>query len=469
MNIDNIVLIVIVASLLIFTLVRSGYVRKKDLQIIDEIRKAKNVLTRSIFYHLDSEIPNYKLFGHKMLKVDREYAVYHLSLIKIGRTGIFQTIDNNIDALTVLFREINEATKPFSLALKDSEFLVMAFVSHSGKVNHEEAKQKQIEILNQLPKEISVKNKTILLDYAISSLSLTGDSSIYGISKVERRLTFAMKYALENENGFAYHCEEIYREEMMKKHLLRSLTNSLKVRRKNFYVMFQPIFRQDDLRNPIKFEALIRWRNSKNIGPQTFIPLLQDQPKLQCDLTKILLDEVGSALLSQINGGNTPMPVHINLFAEQLASESMFMHISELLEKIPNLSSYLIFEIIENSMLDSSVAVLDSMARYKNMGFGFAIDDFGKGNANFDWLHNNHFDILKLDKEYISKITTKESSYNLLDKVIELGQSCGLTIVIEGVETKTQLNYLSKFDNILIQGYYASKPVKAQDYIHWYN
>ncbi len=454
--------------LFVITLVRSNYLRKKDLTLLKEIKNAKQALTKSIFYHAGTEIPNYRLFGQKMLKVDKKYAVYHISLLKIGRSEIFDSITGNEEELSELFSSIANATKPFALALKDAGFIVMAYVSHGQKIDHDAARQKQKEILDLLPKTAKVNGRNIHVDYAISSLSLTGDSAIYGIETVERRLKFAMKYALENEDGLFYHDEKLYRAEMFKKHVLRDLTNSIAGRqKKDFYVVFQPIFKQTDLENPVRFEALVRWRNSNNVGPSTFIPLLKEQPKLQCDLTKIILNQVFSLLKVQIDAGETPLPVNVNISAEQVPSEILYKHISLLLVKVPEAAQYITFEIIETSKLICSKALTNAMSDYKDLGFTFAIDDFGQGVANFDWLHNSHFDVLKIDKDYIAKIVDEDSSSNLLDRVVELGLSCGLTIVIEGVENKVQLEYLSKFDELLIQGFYASKPVQASRYVSW--
>lgn len=467
MNQVYLIILVVFAVLFMLFMMRVDFLRRRDLMALEKAHKSKSELARNVFYHPGTEIPNHHFFGHKVLSVEREYAVYHLSLIKLGRAGVFQSLEHNKKDIQQLFDQIRDATLPFAIALKDHEFILMAFVSHGNSLNHKLARQKQQEILRSLPQKARVNGKWQPIDYAIISLSLTGDSPIYGIDKVERRLRFAMKYALENESGHFYHNEKLYRAQMFKKHILRGLSRSVAFKDRDFYVVFQPIFHQDDLETPIRFESLIRWRNPNNIGPGIFIPLVQKMPKLQNDLTKVVLNQVAVLLKAQLDVGEKPVPVHVNISAEQLSSDAFTRHIAALLKKVPGIANYVTFEIIETSKIVCSKALSESIEKFKRFGFAFAIDDFGQGNANFDWLHEPNFDVLKIDKEYIAKITRETDTSTLLDKVIELGQSCGLSVVIEGVETKQQLDYLSKFDDILIQGFYASKPVQANRYINW--
>lgn len=464
---DYLVVSVIVGMTFLVSLLRSNRLRKKDHILLKEIKKAKQALTKSIFYHSGTDIPNYRLFGQKMLKVDKKYAVYHVSLLKIGRSELFESISGNEKDISKLFTAITNAIKPFAIALKDPSFIVLAYVSHGEKIDHTIAQEKQKRIMAMLPKMAVVRGRSIHVDYALSSLSLTGDSSIYGIETVERRLKFAMRYALESESGMFYHDEKLYRAEMLKKHLLRDLTESVASKHKDFYLVFQPIFKQSNLTTPARFEALVRWRNSNNIGPSTFIPWLKEQPKLQRDLTKIILNKVFSLLKRQLDSGVEPVTVNVNISAEQIPSESLLNHLKLLLSMVPEASKFITFELIETSKIICSKSLDQGMKAYKALGFHFAIDDFGQGVANFDWLHNSNFDALKIDKEYIAKIVDSESSSKLLDRVIELGQSCDLQIVVEGIETKIQLEYLSKFEGVLLQGYHLSKPVQAARYIDW--
>ena len=99
----------------------------------------------------------------------------------------------------------------------------------------------------------------------------------------------------------------------------------------------------------------------------------------------------------------------------------------------------------------------------RDKGFTVEMDDFGSGYSSLNVLKELDIDILKLDMKLVSEIGSgNEKNNNILRTVIQMAKSINMDVVAEGVETKVQADYLSSIDCNYMQGYYFSKPVRAE-------
>lgn len=90
------------------------------------------------------------------------------------------------------------------------------------------------------------------------------------------------------------------------------------------------------------------------------------------------------------------------------------------------------------------------------------MDDFGTGYSSLTYLQRLPIDILKMDREFVRNITNENEAY-IFKSVVDLAHKLGLKVVAEGVETEEQLGFLSAIGCDMVQGYYYSKPVPAED------
>ncbi|KZN34391.1 hypothetical protein N474_09620 [Pseudoalteromonas luteoviolacea CPMOR-2] len=456
---------IVIAAVSVIALIRTNQLRKKDLKVLKEIKKAKEALSKSVLYHGKSDIPNYMFFMQRLLKVERKFSRFHVSLIKLGKTPVFDSIEGNLDSLSELFRDISKSCQPYALALHDSDFLVMAFVTHDTDSNQQEAQAKQLDILEKLPKQVWVNNTQVPIDYAISSMSLTGQSSLYGIDKVQRRLTFSMKYALEAENGAFVHNEKLYQAEMYRKHVLLKLMNSISFNPDDFYLVFQPIFKTSNLDSPRRYEALVRWRNTKNLGPKMFMPMIQDKPELQSELTKIVVNQVYSMLKIKLEAREKLKPIHLNISVSMLENEQLLDYLKKVIRDTPSIAAFITFELTEGNEFNLSDNAHNTLRKMSNLGFSFAIDDFGKSSADPSILNSKYFNSVKIDKAYISDVQSKSDQAPKLEAIVQIAKENKKTVIVEGVENRHQYEYIKRFPNIYIQGYYASVPLTMNEFL----
>lgn len=91
------------------------------------------------------------------------------------------------------------------------------------------------------------------------------------------------------------------------------------------------------------------------------------------------------------------------------------------------------------------------------------MDDFGTGYSSLSYLRQYSFDVLKIDRSFISGITEKKEDLDLVKATIAMAHSLDLSVVAEGVETHEQLFLLDELGCDLVQGYYFSKPIPAEN------
>ncbi len=123
---------------------------------------------------------------------------------------------------------------------------------------------------------------------------------------------------------------------------------------------------------------------------------------------------------------------------------------------------YLDLEITE-SVTQEIVEATKIMNELKSIGVRLSIDDFGTGYSSFSYLQQFPFDKLKIDKAFIDEINVSSNSEAIISAIIDLGNKLGYDMVAEGVENKTQVEFLQIQNCKYAQGYYYSKPLPVED------
>jgi EAL domain-containing protein (putative c-di-GMP-specific phosphodiesterase class I) len=120
-------------------------------------------------------------------------------------------------------------------------------------------------------------------------------------------------------------------------------------------------------------------------------------------------------------------------------------------------------ELTESLALQGDQSTYRTIDELKQMGVSCSVDDFGVGYSNFGYLDNLPIDKIKIDKAFVSKITTTGDKPALVVGIIALGRGLGLDVVAEGVETHEQVDFLAAQGCDQIQGYVFSRPLPADE------
>jgi len=252
----------------------------------------------------------------------------------------------------------------------------------------------------------------------------------------------------------------------MKDLLNQRLINDLNkgIEEKQFKVYYQPKY---DIRcNPPKLtsaEALIRWNHPElgMISPGDFVPLFEGNGLIN-KVDKFVWNEAAKQIAKWKKDFNFTLPVSVNISRSDVYDKTLGDRLINLV-KNNNLSySDLKLEITESAYTDNAQQLLDLIKRLRDLGFEVEMDDFGSGYSSLNMLSSTPVDILKMDMKFVKRIEESETDYRLVRLIIDIAKYLNLSVVAEGVENEGQLKLLKDAGCDIIQGFYFSRPVPAE-------
>ncbi|MBK7399629.1 MAG: EAL domain-containing protein [Myxococcales bacterium] len=227
-------------------------------------------------------------------------------------------------------------------------------------------------------------------------------------------------------------------------------------------VFFQPIHRAQD-RALAGFEALARWRHPTlgHVSPAEFIPIAEEDGLILPIGAHVLVAAIEQLHLWREAGKVIPeATVAVNVSSMQIRSAQHVQQLRNFLETIEH-PECVKLEITESVLLERSDEVRRAVDGLKASGARLVLDDFGTGWSSLTSLHDLPFDGMKIDRSFVSRITTDTRSRNLVRAMVGLARDLGIDCVAEGVETEEQLTMLASMGCEHIQGYFFSQPKPA--------
>lgn len=229
-----------------------------------------------------------------------------------------------------------------------------------------------------------------------------------------------------------------------------------------FYFELQP---KIDLRTKriVGAEALARWARPDGtvVYPNEFIPIFE-QNGFITKLDFYVYGKVCEYLLNRIRNGMEIVPISVNVSRVHLKQDNFAKKVIRLVEQYRIPPKYLEFELTENIFLENSEQAKKTLMELKKYDFKVSMDDFGSGFSSLNLLMNLEFDILKLDKDFLTdNIITKKEEV-VIKSIIRMAKLMKMTVLCEGVETKEQVDFLERMQCDMVQGYYFGKPMKTE-------
>jgi len=234
-----------------------------------------------------------------------------------------------------------------------------------------------------------------------------------------------------------------------------------------FVVYYQP--KVDTFnRRLIGVEALVRWQHPDKgfVMPDQFIPMTEENGLI--DALTDLVFEKAFAQVKHWRQKGLDFKISINIAAGTIGRRLNFPE-----QVMAHLENYglspedVILEITESGIIDDLATTLDTLVRLRLKGVTLSIDDFGTGYSTFKQLQGIPFTELKIDKEFVMNGVSDPSSRAIVESSVLLGQKLGMTLVAEGVESKDDWELLRKLGCHMLQGFFISRPVPADQLEKW--
>lgn len=207
-------------------------------------------------------------------------------------------------------------------------------------------------------------------------------------------------------------------------------------------------------------EALIRWQPSdyETIYPLTFIQVAEETGLIVKIGQWVLNTACKKAKqLQQITG--KAIPIAINVSPKQFRQPNFVEIVQDALILSDLKPELLELEITENIMIEDTPKFIETLQQLKALGVKLSLDDFGTGYSSLSYLKDFPIDQLKVDRAFVHAIEEDANNMAILKAIIILGQSLGLRVVAEGVETEFQFDFVKSVGCDEVQGYYFSKPL----------
>lgn len=207
-------------------------------------------------------------------------------------------------------------------------------------------------------------------------------------------------------------------------------------------------------------EALLRWNHPLlgSVSPAEFIPLAEETG-LIIPLGEWVLHTACAQNRAWQDAGLPALPVSINLSARQFRGNDLVSLVKRVLEQTRLGPECLELELTESALVQHMEETASALSRLKTSGVRLSLDDFGTGYSSLNYLRHFPFDTLKLDRSFISDVTTMSHAGTLTRAIITLAHDLSLNVVAEGIETEEQFAFLRAHGCDEGQGYYLHPPL----------
>ena len=228
------------------------------------------------------------------------------------------------------------------------------------------------------------------------------------------------------------------------------------------YFNLQPQFNMDHrLRG---FEALARMKdeNGKIISPGEFIPVAEKVGLID-KVDGTVFRKSASFLGSLLKDSDADITLSVNVSVRHMMKNDFLDEVRSILDNSGLSPNQLELEITESIMIDSAEKALKCIDVLKEWGIKIAIDDFGTGYSSLSYLNKFPGDLLKIDKSFVDKMNTGESSKQYVAAIISIGHIMNFEVIAEGVEENEQLDTLKSIGCDYIQGYLWGRPLPPEE------
>jgi diguanylate cyclase (GGDEF)-like protein/PAS domain S-box-containing protein len=212
-------------------------------------------------------------------------------------------------------------------------------------------------------------------------------------------------------------------------------------------------------------EALVRWQHPTRglLQPADFIDAAEESGIIRDLGAWVLGAAVEQAVRWDAAGGSPALQMAVNLSARQLADPGLVPLVAGTLARAGLKASRLVLEITETALMSDPATALATLQQLRGLGVLLAVDDFGTGYSSFTYLKQFPVDELKIDRSFVTGMTSDPGDRAIVASCVHLAHAMGLVAVAEGVETAAQRDALRELGCDQAQGYWFSRPVPPAD------
>jgi len=427
------------------------YLDKKDEHYQEYLEKEIKQRTQEIEYKLHYDDLTGLLNRYSFFEDIKNIELPILFMIDINKFKIINEIYGS-DTGSLVLQKFASFLLDFSITnsykvyrLSSDEFILWDNVEHIDFEKYEHELEIFFQKLNNF--RIEVNNDSISVEVTIGISTSQNDA--FESAKI------ALEYAKLHKKPYAMYSKAIDKRNEEQDALLWKEKIKTAIKTNNIVAVYQGIV--DQSTQTIKYETLMRLRDTQTqelITPYHFLDI---------SIKTGLYNELSSYIIFQALEKIKSMKITLSInFTYSDIKNTLFIDdVENFFKKNEELGSFAVFEITEGESIENYRDVKLFIQRFRKYGVRFAIDDFGSGFSNFEYILEIEPDYLKIDGSLVKNIDTDEKSLILVRAIVQFSHELGIKIIAEYVHSQTVFNILKALNVDEFQGFYFHKP-KAQ-------
>ncbi|MCH7372600.1 GGDEF domain-containing phosphodiesterase [Aeromonas sp. MR16] len=432
---------------------------------LSQTKLAEQKIAAQANYDNLTGLPNRWLFGRCLSRFCERGERFALMVLDLNN---FKAVNNSMDHHVgdALLREVSDRlvsrvrTEDLVARIGGDEFAFLV----PGIVNRRQAEVFAKQVIGGFARPFMLANQHL---YVTATLGITlcpndGTDSDELLRNAEQALFVAKRQGRPIGTYSSSMREEVSQRHQMQQDLAEAIKLG------QLTMAYQPIWDNRSGR-VAKLEALVRWYHPHwgQVSPADFIPLAEEAGLIQ-GLGALVLWQSCRDLARLQQSGFPELQMSIN--RSTLEFQTIDPEASEWLRVIHHFGldpKDIIIEITESLLMETSDQHRVRIDALREAGCKLAIDDFGTGYSALNYLRTFPVDLVKIDRSFVRHIPFNEQDRLLLDGIINIVHNLGMQVVIEGVETREQLNFLCQKGCAFTQGYLLSRPLPYDDLVEY--
>lgn len=432
---------------------------------ITEEKRAKEQI-KHLAYHDDlTGLPNRRMFNEILTQLikdcEREGRYFGVMALDIDR---FKLINDSLGHtygdifLKAVSDRIISSVEGYEATISrlgGDEFIVLCRTNPDGT----DCEKLATRIVEEMRQPFRLKDNDFYISTSVGTAIYPNDSTdpVELIKKADAAMYEVKKHG---KNGHQFYTSDLDVGLLGKIELEGDLRKA--VQRGELILHYQPQISTEE-NKMIGVEALVRWNHPTRglLMPGAFIPLAEENGMIS-EIGNWVIREACRQMKEWHDAGGPLIPVSVNLSTQQFHHSNLTEQVKLVLHETGLPSQYLELEITESMMMDAGISTT-ILHELNKLGIRISLDDFGTGYSSLSYLKTFPIHKLKIDKSFITDISSNENDKAIVATIISMAQHLKLNVIAEGIETKEQLDILTEKECREIQGYYFSKPLPAAD------
>ncbi|MFP4376274.1 MAG: putative bifunctional diguanylate cyclase/phosphodiesterase [Spirochaetales bacterium] len=233
-----------------------------------------------------------------------------------------------------------------------------------------------------------------------------------------------------------------------------------------FSLHYQPLVGRD--LTSMGAEALLRWESPSlgSVSPGRFVPIAEETGTIR-HIGQWVLYQACRQLREWQERGHEKLYLSVNISPSQFKQIDIVERVSGVIESTGLDATSLHLELTETTVMEDPTDAAAKLEELRNLGIHLALDDFGTGYSSLTHLRQFPFDVLKIDRSFVTDVNENANNQEIVKAMIGLARGFGMNSLAEGVETQAELDFLLGAGCDLIQGYFFSRPLPGDRYFEY--